>query len=211
MSSHRIYLFKRFERFWHWSQAALVITMLITGFQIHGYLGWLSFRTALLVHGCSAWILVTLWVFAIFWHLTTGEWKQYIPTMQKMIMVLRHYAWGIFLGEQHPFHQTLQHKHNPLQRLAYLWLKLMINPLIWISGVLLLIFSYNWIDHEPFGLTLRDIAWVHAAAAYMMLVFFIAHVYMATTGHTPFAYVKAMITGWEDSDDSDTSAPAAKS
>ena len=32
----RVYLFKRFERFWHWSQAALVLFMLLTGFEIHG-------------------------------------------------------------------------------------------------------------------------------------------------------------------------------
>jgi len=201
MTTHRIYLFKRFERFWHWSQAALVITMLITGFQIHGYLGWLPFKTALLIHEYSAWTLITLWIFAIFWHFTTGEWKQYMPSMEKMLLVVRHYAWGIFLDEDHPFHQTPQHKHNPLQRLAYLWLKLMINPLIWLSGMLLLIFSYNWIDQEPFGLTIREIAWIHTATAYMMLVFFIAHVYMATTGPAPFAYIKAMITGWESSDE----------
>ena len=201
MSTQRIYLFKRFERFWHWSQAALVITMLFTGFEIHGYLGGFHFKTALLIHSYAAWLLVTLWTFAIFWHFTTGEWKQYIPTLQKVILVARHYAWGMFLGESHPYHQTPQHKHNPLQRLAYLWLKLMINPLIWVSGVLLLIFSYDWIQHQPFGLTLTGVAWIHTAAAYMMLLFFIAHVYLTTTGHTPLAYIKAMITGWESSDD----------
>lgn len=199
--STRIYLFKRFERFWHWSQAALVITMLITGFEIHGYLGGFAFKTALLIHGYSAWLLVTLWMFAIFWHFTTGEWKQYIPTFQKVVLVARHYAWGMFLGEDHPFHKTLQHKHNPLQRLAYLWLKLMINPLIWVSGMLLLIFSYNWIQLQPFGLTLTEVAWIHTAAAYMMLIFLIAHLYLTTTGHTPLAYIKSMVTGWEDSDE----------
>ena len=30
--SERMYLFTRFERFWHWSQAALIITLLFTGF-----------------------------------------------------------------------------------------------------------------------------------------------------------------------------------
>jgi thiosulfate reductase cytochrome b subunit len=201
MTTERIYLFKRFERFWHWSQAALIITMLITGFQIHGYLGGLGFRTALLVHGYAAWALVTLWIFAIFWHFTTGEWKQYIPTFQNIARVARHYAWGMFLGESHPYHQTAELKHNPLQRLAYLWLKLMINPLIWFSGLLLLIFSYDWIQAMPFGLSLTGVAWLHTAAAYMMLVFFIAHVYLATTGQTPLAYIRAMITGWETSHD----------
>jgi len=32
----------------------------------------------------------------------------------------------------------------------------------------------------------------------MMLVFFVVHVYLTTTGHTPLAHIKTMITGWED-------------
>lgn len=201
MAEHRLYLFKRFERFWHWSQALLVITMLYTGFAIHGYLGGLRFRNALLIHEYAAWLLVTLWTFAIFWHFTTGEWKQYIPTFQRMAQVARYYAWGMFRGERHPYEPTLLHKHNPLQRLAYLWLKLMINPLIWASGVLLLIFAYNWTRAMPLGLSLNAVAWTHTAAAYMMLLFFIAHVYLATTGQTPTAYIQAMITGWESGGD----------
>ena len=201
MSIHRIYLFTRFERFWHWSQATLVIVLLVTGFSIHGYLGGLDFQLVILIHSYAAWLLITLWIFAIFWHITTGEWKQYIPTTQKITLVARHYAWGMFRGEQHPFHQTADHKHNPLQRLAYLWLKLMINPMIWVSGILLLFFSYNWLSLMPFGLTLTMVAWVHTAAAYMMLVFFIAHVYLATTGHTPLSHIRAMMTGWDNGDE----------
>ncbi|MBW4047956.1 MAG: cytochrome B [Proteobacteria bacterium] len=201
MAEHRLYLFKRFERFWHWSQALLVITMLYTGFAIHGYLGGLRFRSALLIHEYAAWLLVTLWTFAIFWHFTTGEWKQYIPTFQRTAQVARYYAWGMFRGERHPYEPTPLHKHNPLQRLAYLWLKLMINPLIWVSGVLLLVFAYDWIRVMPLGLSLNAVAWTHTAAAYMMLLFFIAHVYLATTGQTPTAYIQAMITGWESGSD----------
>ncbi|SCC93782.1 putative Transmembrane di-heme cytochrome [Thiomonas sp. X19] len=201
MAEQRIYLFKRFERFWHWSQTLLIIAMLYTGFAIHGYLGGLEFRTSLLIHEYAAWLLMILWVFAIFWHFTTGEWKQYIPTFRKITLVARHYAWGMFRGESHPYHATPLHKHNPLQRLAYLWLKLMINPLIWASGLLLLFFSYDWIRLSPLGLNLTEVAWTHTVAAYMMLLFFIAHVYLATTGHTPLTYIKAMVTGWETSDD----------
>jgi thiosulfate reductase cytochrome b subunit len=34
--------------------------------------------------------------------------------------------------------------------------------------------------------------------AFMMLAFFVAHVYLITTGHTVTAHLKAMLTGWED-------------
>jgi len=32
----------------------------------------------------------------------------------------------------------------------------------------------------------------------MMLIFLIAHVYLATTGPTPLAYIKTMIRGWKE-------------
>ncbi len=201
MSEGRVYLFKRFERFWHWSQALLVITMLYTGFAIHGYLPMGGFRGTLLLHELAAVLLVTLWVFAIFWHFTTGEWKQYIPSAENLGAIARYYAFGIFSGASHPYEVTAQRKHNPLQRLAYLGVKLVINPLIWFSGALLLLFAWNLIDAMPLGLSLRDAALLHTAAAYMMLIFFIVHVYLATTGHSPLSYIRAMITGWEDSED----------
>jgi len=31
-----------------------------------------------------------------------------------------------------------------------------------------------------------------------MLTFVVAHVYLTTTGHTVFAHIKAMITGWDE-------------
>jgi thiosulfate reductase cytochrome b subunit len=64
-----------------------------------------------------------------------------------------------------------------------------------------LFFAY-WKD---FGLdqwlSLEGVALTHTAGAFMMLVFFIAHVYLTTTGHTPFAHIKTMITGWEEVDE----------
>ena len=32
----RIYIFKGYERLWHWMQAILISLMLVTGFEIHG-------------------------------------------------------------------------------------------------------------------------------------------------------------------------------
>jgi len=134
MSSERIYIFKRFERFWHWSQAILIVVMGVTGFEIHGTYAWLGFAQAVDIHTTAAWILIWLWVFAIFWHFTTGEWKQYVPTTEKLLAMMRYYMTGIFRNAPHPFRQSSLHKHNPLQRLAYLFVKLVINPAIWVSG-----------------------------------------------------------------------------
>ena len=195
----RIYIFKRFERFWHWTQALLIMLMMITGFEIHGTYTLLGFQSAVTVHTTAAWALITLWVFAIFWHFTTGEWKQYIPTMEMVEAMLRYYVTGIFTDAPHPFKQSRLSKHNPLQRLAYLFVKLMINPLIWVTGLLYLFYS-SWGDWGLGWLSLAWIATFHVIGAFMMLIFFIAHIYLATAGHTPTAHIKAMITGWEEVD-----------
>ena len=193
----RVYVYKRFERFWHWAQAALIITMLLTGFEIHGTYTLFGWGKAVNIHTLSAWILMTLWVFGIFWHLTTGEWRQYIPSSYQVVDIALFYAFGIFKGQHHPYLKTPQHKHNPLQRLAYLGVKLLFGPLIWISG--LLYYFYN--DLKGWGLdflSLGNIAVLHTLAAFLMLLFLIVHVYLATTGHTHLAHIKAMLTGWDD-------------
>ena len=198
--SVKVMIFKRFERFWHWAQAALIIVLLISGFEIHGSYDLLGFEDAVTTHRTAAWSLVTLWVFAIFWHFTTGEWKQYIPTLKKVDAMVRYYLLGIFIRAPHPFRQTMLRKHNPLQRLAYLFLWIVISPMIWLTGWAYLFYA-NWADLglDKF-LELETVAFFHAMGAFMMLVFLIAHIYLITTGRTIMAHMKAMITGWEEID-----------
>ena len=197
--AERIYVFKRFERFWHWSQAGLIMFLMLTAFDIHGTYAIFGFEKAVNYHTIAAWSLVGLWVFAIFWHFTTGEWKQYIPTTEKVVAMAQYYLFGIFKGAPHPFRLTQLRKHNPLQRLAYLVVLLFISPLIWISGWLYLFYA-EW---AAWGLTNLQLEWVataHTLGAFMMLAFLIAHVYLTTAGHTPLAHIKAMVTGWEEVD-----------
>ena len=51
----RIYLFHKFERFHHWVQALLIISLLLTGFEIHGAYRLFGFDTAYRVHNFCAW------------------------------------------------------------------------------------------------------------------------------------------------------------
>ncbi|GAB4167115.1 MAG: cytochrome b/b6 domain-containing protein [Rhodocyclaceae bacterium] len=196
--SERIYVFKRFERFWHWAQAALIIALLFTGFEVHGSYRILGFEKAVDTHTAVAWTLVGLWVFAIFWHFTTGEWKQYVPTLQKVDAMFRYYLFGIFTDAPHPFRATALKKHNPLQRLAYLVVMLFIGPLIWFTGWSYLFFE-NWKEWgwDAF-LSLGWVAFFHSLAAFLMLIFLIVHVYLTTAGHTVTSHLRAMITGWEE-------------
>lgn len=188
---HMVY--KRFERFWHWAQSLLIIAMIATGFEIHGSYQWLGFEDALLWHELCALTLVVLWLFAIFWHFTTGEWRQYMPTTDKLSDVVRFYVRGIFLGQPHPYQATPERKHNPLQRFFYLGFKLILAPLIWVSGALLLLHPFG-IEVIPLG----TLSGMHLLVAFLFVVFLIGHIYMTTTGPTPTSHIKTMITGYEE-------------
>jgi len=45
---------------------------------------------------------------------------------------------------------------------------------------------------------LETLAFIHTVAAFLLVIFFIVHVYMTTTGHTVFSNIMAMITGSEE-------------
>jgi len=195
--TQRVYLFKGFERFWHWTQAALVIFMLLTGFEIHGTYRVFGFRNAVDYHTIAAWTLVGLWVFAIFWHVTTGEWRHYIPTTDRIQAIVHFYSSGIFHGEPHPFKPTPLQKHNPLQRLTYLAILTLLSPLLWVTGWLSL-FHAQWAAWGLAALRLEWVAVAHTAGAFLMLAFLISHLYLATTGPRLTSQVRAMVTGWEE-------------
>lgn len=196
--SNKVFIFKRFERFWHWSQALLIISMMLTGFEVHGFYKLLGFGTAVSLHTYAAWALLTIWAFAIVWQFTTGEWRQYLPTVKKVDVMVKYYAWDIFSGAPHPYHKTLEAKHNPLQRLAYLAFLALMSPIVWVSGLLYLFYG-QWRTLGIQGLvSLEWVAFFHILGAYLVLIFLIAHVYLAVSG--PTAHLRAMITGWEEVD-----------
>jgi thiosulfate reductase cytochrome b subunit len=132
-----MYLYTRYERFWHWLQMALIFVLLVTGFEVHGSFPFLGFNQAVDVHNTVGLAWLIAFAFFIFWVFTTGEWKQYIPTTKKMFQVVLYYSWGIFKGESHPVPKRREAKHNPLQRLiVYLSLAAFLLPVQMLSGFL---------------------------------------------------------------------------
>lgn len=207
MSVTRAYLYSRFGRFWHWSQAALILALLLTGFEIHGSYVLFGFERAVALHNLCAWTWLGLYAFIVFWHLTTGEWKHYAPTTRQLAAVARHYAYGMFKGEPHPVKKRPEARINPLQRLVYLSISILIIPVQMLTGILY--YLYNDWAAWGFAAPLAAVSLPHVLGGFVFASFLIVHVYMTTTGHTPLAHLKAMCTGWEDVEEDDQPAPAA--
>lgn len=196
----RVYVYKAFERFWHWMQAVLIFFLAFTGFEIHGSLSFFGFENAVKYHNIAAYSLIVLIVFAVFWHFTTGEWKQYVPTFTNISAQLNYYLFGIFKHAPHPVKKTVLSKLNPLQKIVYFGLKILVIPVIVTSGLLYMLYRYP----QRHGIetiniqSLEYIAIIHTAGAILLVVFVIAHLYLITTGKTASSNLKAMLTGYEE-------------
>lgn len=199
MTIRRVKIFSLFERFWHWSQMLLIVLLMFTGFGLHGFHHLLDFQTAVTLHTLTAFALLLLWAFSIFWLFTTRNWRHFIPTVKGMWGVLRYYALGIFKGEHHPYRKAYWRKHNPLQALTYLMLKIVLFPLIWVSGSIYLLY-FAW-RHVPLAAQWLDwTAMVHTGAAFTMVVFVMIHVYMLTIGHSFREHIMPMVSGFDEVD-----------
>lgn len=220
MSTRLVYVYRAFERFWHWAQALLIMFLAVTGFEIHGSISFFGFENAVVYHNTAAYALIILIVFAIFWHVTTGEWRQYIPSFTNIRAQLNYYVFGIFRNAPHPTKKTALSKLNPLQKLVYFGLKTLILPGMLITGLLYMLYRYPQ-RHGIEALnieSLRVIAVLHTLGAFLLLAFLIAHLYLITTGETVLHNLKAMLTGYEElhdeeeqhgvTDDAPPAAPA---
>jgi len=132
--------------------------------------------------------------------MTTGEWKQYLPTGKNLKAQLNYYLSGIFKNAPHPIKKTQLSKLNPLQKIVYLGLKILVIPVMVVSGLLYMYYRYpqqNKIESLNIE-SLAPIAIIHTAGAFILIAFIIAHIYLITTGITLTSNLKAMITGYED-------------
>jgi thiosulfate reductase cytochrome b subunit len=196
----KVYIYRAFERFWHWMQAIIIFFMAATGFEIHGSINFFGYQNAVKYHNIAAYAFIILIVFAIFWHFSTGEWRQYLPTAKNMKAQINYYLFGIFKNAPHPTKKTVLSKLNPLQKLVYLSLKILVIPTMVISGLLYMFYRYpqqGTIEGLNIG-SIKTIAMFHTSGAFLLLAFIIVHLYLITTGATITSNIKAMITGYED-------------
>ncbi len=200
----RVYMYSVYERFWHWLQAVAILGLLITGAAIHKpYLfPFLHFAYMVELHNLLGWILLGNAVLAAFYHVATGEVKQYLPGTHdlfgRMFVQARYYVQGIFRGDPHPFAKDPEHKLNPLQQLTYFGLLNTLLPAQILTGTLI------WGAQRWPGLTesiggLMVLAPLHGFMAWLFAAFLIMHIYLTTTsGPRPLSGIKAMLEGWED-------------
>jgi thiosulfate reductase cytochrome b subunit len=199
----RVYMYTFYERLWHWLQTIAILILIFTGLVIHKpeMFGMFSFRGVVQVHNILAFLLVANAALALFYNLVSGDIKRFIPQPQgffnQAIEQVIFYTKGIFTDEEHPFEKTREKRLNPLQKITYFGILNVLLPLQVITGLLMWgVQRWPKIANALGGLPF--LAPFHTLIAWLFASFIVAHVYLTTTGHTPMAGIKSMITGWDD-------------
>ena len=190
-------------RVWHWSNALLFVVLLITGLSMHYSApgrAEVSFRTVVLIHNTAGILLTLSYGLYLLENFAFGNGRYYrlLPgdLSYGLFHQARYYSLGIFLGEPHPFPHTETRKFNPLQKLTYLAVMYGLFPLVIVAGWAL--FFPGQLPANLFGLpgiTLWAIA--HTYLGYFASLFMVVHIYLGTTGETPFTLFRLMVTGRE--------------
>lgn len=198
-----VYMYDRYERFWHWLQTITIILLFLTGLVIHrpDMFGLFAFRHMVTVHNALALVLIANAGLALFWHVTTGQIRQFIPRprgfFDQAIVQAKYYLQGIFHGKEHPFEKSYRQKLNPLQQITYFGLLNLLLPFQILTGALMWGVQ-QWPEVATMLGGLPFLAPFHTLIAWLLATFVVAHVYLTTTGATPTEDIKAMVTGWEN-------------
>jgi len=202
----KIYLHPLPVRLWHWINAGGFIILIITGVQIRfgNIINLFSFETAVDIHSWTGFILMANYFIWLLYYLLTFKIKIYIPPLhhpiefaKKALRQAKFYGWGIMVGDQNPHHSTPDNKFNPMQQVSYLMIMAALIPVQIITGLLLWdpkLFSpvVNLIG----GIQIADM--IHVLLFIFFSAFIIVHFYLATLGHTTFAHIIAMFSGYEE-------------
>jgi thiosulfate reductase cytochrome b subunit len=201
--TRRLHMYDAYDRIWHWLQASAILLLLFTGLVIHKphYFGMFSFAYVVEVHNVLGFILLINAALALFYTLASGTIRRFFPEPDnffgRAIAQAAYYSRGIFAGEGHPLQKTKQQRLNPLQQITYLAILNVLLPAQVVTGMLIWGMQ-TWPQLAGALGGLPVLAPLHTFLAWAFAAFIVMHVYLTTTGESPLAGIKSMVTGWED-------------
>ncbi len=204
----RIYVNPLPVRVWHWINATGFVALIVTGLQIRygGLIGLMSFETAVDLHNWVGFVVIGNYFIWLFFYLFSDKITVYHPELnprkyyREAFRQIRYYGFGILRGDPNPHHANPYNKFNPLQRMLYQIIMLLIVPIQFVTGLLLwdvtrFAGAVEWLGG------VRVVDTVHVLIFIFFAGFLFIHIYLASLGRTPSAHFKAMFTGYEEEED----------
>ncbi|HUC63033.1 MAG TPA: cytochrome b/b6 domain-containing protein [Alphaproteobacteria bacterium] len=208
---HRLYIHPLPVRIWHWINAATCVLLVLTGLQIRyvGLINAVPFRIVVVVHNWLGYILIANFFVWFLFYLFSDKIRVYHPELNPVkffrgsLRQALYYGYGIFKGSPNPFHVSIYRKFNPLQAMTYQIVMLLLLPIQCFTGLLLLNLT-RFAGTVAFFGGVRVVDTVHVLI-FIAFVFYIPfHAYLGTLGRTPTEHFKAMFTGYEELEESES-------
>jgi thiosulfate reductase cytochrome b subunit len=201
-TEEKLYLYPLWLRVWHGINALGIITLIVTGISMQyasDQFSILRFDVAVNLHNVAGITVSVFYLLFFLGNLFTNNKKFYrIKSKgfgERLMKQARYYTYGMFKGETCPFPVSEKRKFNPLQKYSYVVVMYVFVPVIIVTGIALL-FPELIID-EVYSLSgVMLTAVFHGIAGFLVFIFLLIHLYVASIGKSPKDNFKGIITGW---------------
>jgi thiosulfate reductase cytochrome b subunit len=203
-SDNKLYFYPVWLRIWHGINALGILILIITGINMQyssPKFSLMNFELAVNLHNISG-IMVTLnYLLFFFGNILTTNKKYYRLKLKGLLKRLNlqigYYTSGLFKNQQPPFPLSEKRKFNPMQKVSYLIVMYLFVPGLIITGLALL-FPETIIEnvYSVSGIFLTAI--LHASLGFLVSIFLIVHLYVASIGKHPLNNFKSILNGYHD-------------
>lgn len=203
-SENKIYFYPIWLRIWHGINALGILILIFTGISMqysNPKFELINFEFAVNLHNIAG-ILVTVNYFLfLVGNIQTSNKKYYRLKLKglfkRLTLQIGYYTSGLFNHQPPPFPLSEKRKFNPMQKVSYLIVMALFVPGLIITGLALL-FPETIIENVYSISGIFMTAILHASLGFLVSIFLIVHLYVASIGKHPLKNFKSILTGYHD-------------
>jgi thiosulfate reductase cytochrome b subunit len=205
-TENKIYFYPIWLRIWHGINALGILILIVTGINMqysNPKFALINFEFAVNLHNIAGILVAMNYLLFFVGNLLTSNKKYYRLKLnglfRRLNLQISYYTSGLFKNEQPPFPLSEKRKFNPMQKVSYLLVMYFFVPGLVITGLALL-FPETIIEnvYSVSGIFLTAI--LHAGLGFLVSIFLIVHLYVASIGKRPLNNFKSIIDGYHDLD-----------
>lgn len=198
-SGNKIYFYPLWLRVWHGINAIGIIVLIVSGYLMQSGTSGNYFQFMVNAHNITGILISLNYLVFVLGNAFSWNKKYYIVKpknfLKRPMKQARYYAWGMFHGEKPPYPLSESRKFNPLQKYTYLITMYLFVPIVIISGIALL-FPEIIIENIYKVSGIMVTAVTHSIVGFLISMFLVVHIYIASIGKRPKENFKSIIDGW---------------
>jgi len=206
MSENKIYFYPVWLRIWHGINALGILILIVTGINMqYSNPGFkiMNFELAVNLHNIAGILISINYLLFFFGNMLTSNKKYYRIKLRGLIRRLTlqvgYYTSGLFNHQPPPFPLSEKRKFNPMQKVSYLLVMYLFVPGLIFTGLALL-FPETIIENVYSVSGIFMTAVLHASLGFLVSIFLVVHLYVASIGKHPLNNFKSILNGYHDMD-----------